>query len=296
MFRYNRKAKTINDGVAPTNYVTGWRESQLLRTLKYSQKRKFEIELASGVMVEVDIHFFESFMQSLSQTGFLETGVGGEPITGGDSIIKETALPMIQYLKIHHDKTTYKLPEGSLDLLMGFISKGTEMYELINQFETENELVVMELLEEKKAYRVETLEKNNQLQLQNKTDIMQSRIENIEEHYNSIISAATKNKRLGLAKDMVDKVMPKKIEMVLDRYGEEVEKITKDKSKSLTSILQYNYLTYSFFISEFDLLVAKIGDKKLRIRTIYDITDAGEPKNTLLYIPHYGDIVDLQKV
>ena len=52
MFRYNRKAKTINDGVAPTNYVTGWRESQLLRTLKYSQKRKFEIELASGVMVE----------------------------------------------------------------------------------------------------------------------------------------------------------------------------------------------------------------------------------------------------
>ena len=296
MFRYNRKAKIIKDGVTPTKYVTGWREAQLLRTLKYSQKRKFEIELASGVIVEVDIHFFESFMQSLSQTGFLETGVEGEPITGGDSIVRETALPMIQYLKIHHDKTAYKLPDGSLDLLMGFISKGTEMYELINQFETENELVVVELLKEKVEYRIETLEKNNQLQLQIKTDIMQSSIETIEQHYNNLIIAATKNKSLGPAQYLVDKVMPQKIEKVLDKYGEEVEKITEEKSNSLNNILQYNYLTYSFFISEFDLLVAKIGDKKLRLRTIYDVTDLGEPKNTLLYIPHYGDTVDLPKV
>ena len=179
---------------------------------------------------------------------------------------------------------------------MGFISKGTEMYELINQFETENELVVVELLEEKVEYRIETLEKNNQLQLQIKTDKMQSSIESIEQHYNNLIIAATKNKTLGPAQYLVDKVMPQKIEKVLDKYGEEVEKITKEKSNTLNNILQYNYLTYSFFISQFDLLVAKIGDKKIRLRTIYDNTDLGEPKNTLLYIPHYGDTVDLPKV
>ena len=295
MFRYN-KSSYLKRKRDDTRYVTGWRESQLLKTLENPINRKFEIILKDGVCVEIDIHFFESLMRALNLSNYLELGVSPSFYdTKGIGIKIETIKPLIEYLRKHHEKSEIKLPAGTLDLLALFISQGSFMYGEITEFENNNKKLVKKLEDEKKDYKFKALELETQNILQIKTDSMQEQIANIEEHYGKIIEIANTNKKLEVAKNMETQVMPKKIERVLDKYGDEVEKARKHEIKVKKEISKYNYLTYSFFIGDLDLLVAKVGPKKIRFRTLYDANKATTPENTLLYIPDYGDVRKIPK-
>ena len=271
-------------------------ESQLLKSLENPQKRKFEIVLKTGVIVEIDIHFFESLMRALNLSNYLQEGVPKSFYdTKGVGIKIETFKPLLAYLRKHHDKSQIKLPVGTLDLLALFISQGSFIDGEITKFELNNPELIEKLKDEKKEYRVMALELETQNILQIKTDSMQEQIMKIEEHYGKIIEIANTNKKLEVAKEMENKVMPKKIEGVLDKYGDAVEKARKHEIQVKQEISKYNYLTYAFFIGDLDLLVAKVGSKRIRLRTLYDVTKEAPPKNTLLYIPDYGNKVKVPK-
>ena len=288
MFRYNRGSNEKFEN-KETGLVDGWRESQLIKSLN-GRERKFNIQLRNGLIVEIDIHFFESFMRSLNFSGYMESGVPKDPMdTKTDSINIKSLKEMIEYLKNHHDNSTYKLPQGSLDLLMLIISNGDRMYKEIKEYEDGNKSLIRKLTSEKIENTKKALELENQKALENKTDKMQEQILKIETHYLDIIEIARANKKEGVAANMENKVMPNKIAEVLDKYGDSVLTINDSTSKKLKQIEKNTHLTYAFFISEFDILVAKVGSKKLRLRTIYDIYAPQAPKNSLLYIPDYGD-------
>mgnify|MGYP003654777799 CR=1 FL=1 len=295
MFRYN-KSPFIKRKSDETGYVKGWRESQLLKSLDNTKNRKFEVKLKTGVVVEIDIHFFESLMRALNLSNYLESGVPASFYdTKGVGIKVETFKPLIAYLRTHHEKSEIKLPAGTLDLLALFISQGSFMYDEILDFEKNNKKVIKDLKQEKKEYRIKALELETQNVLQNKTDSMQEQITKIEDHYGKIIEIANTNKKLEVAKQMEKEIMPKKIERVLDKYGDDVEKARLHELQVKKEINKYNYLTYAFFMGDLDLLVAKVGPKKIRLRTLYDATKKTPPENTLLYIPDYGDKVKIPK-
>lgn len=288
MFRYNESLATSKP-LDETGLVDGWREAQLLNSLP-SKDRKFKIKMKSGIIVEIDIHFFESFMRALNYSGYIETGVPQDPMESkGHAINIKSVKPMLEYLKNHHESAEYKLPKGSLDLLMLIISKSNIMYEAITDFENTHEELITKLEKRKEEHKIKALEIETQKALKFKTDKMQDQIIEIENYYLDIIEIAREKNNETVAKKMEDEIMPTKIGNVLDEYGTSVLKINENSSRKMKDIKKHIYLTYAFFISEFDLLVAKTGHKTLRLRTIYDIYAAKEPKNALLYIPDYGD-------
>lgn len=293
MFRYNKvdKRTPVDKKIG---FVKGWREKELLKTIneiRLNNNRKFIIKLNSGLEIELDIHFIESFMKSMNLGGYLYVGYETKNISKKPKILDiESVKPLIQYLKKHNQTQHYKMPKGSLDIMMTLFLEGQNIYEAIQDFEKGNPEIVEKYLKEKQSFQEKNIDDESNQQLQRLTDEMQSKIDYVEEYYGEIIATAKANNNLEVSGKMEKEVLPNKIEKILDEYGADVNKITERAVAKRKGISEKNYNTYSFFIEDFDLLVAKIGKNKLRYRTIY-ADDVKEPQNVFLYIPDYGEEV-----
>ena len=293
MFRYNKvdERKPMDKKVG---FVNGWREKELLKTLNKSNldnQRKFIIKLNTGLEIEVDIHFVESFMKSMNLGGYLYVGYDAKNIKNKPKLLDvESVKPFIEYLRKHNDEQYYKMPKGSLDVMMALFLEGQNIYEAIQDFEKGNPEIVEKYLKEKQSFQEKNIDDESNQQLQRLTDEMQSKIDYVEEYYGEIIATAKANNNLKVSEKMEKEILPNKIEKILDEYGADVNKITERAVAKRKGISERNYNTYSFFIEDFDLLVAKIGKNKLRYRTIY-ADDFKEPQNVFLYIPDYGEEV-----
>lgn len=298
MFRYNKveDRKPVDKKIG---FVSGWREKELLKTVNEfnnDAKRKFIIKLNTGLEIEIDIHFVESFMKSMNLGGYLYVGYDAQNISKKPKILDiESVKNFVRYLKKHNDEQYYKMPKGSLDVMMALFLEGQNIYEAITGFEKGNPEIIEKYLNEKQNFQEKNIDKESNLQLQKITDEMQSKIDYVEEYYGDIISTAKANNNFQVSEKMEKEILPRKIEKILDEYGTNVNKITEMAVEKRKNIIGKNYNTYSFFIEDFDLLVAKIGKNKLRYRTIY-ADDVKEPQNVFLYIPDYGEEVKKKSI
>lgn len=298
MFRYNKveDRKPVDKKIG---FVSGWREKELLKTVNEfnnDAKRKFIIKLNTGLEIEIDIHFVESFMKSMNLGGYLYVGYDAQNISKKPKILDiESVKNFVRYLKKHNDEQYYKMPKGSLDVMMALFIEGQNIYEAITGFEKGNLEIIEKYLNEKQNFQEKNIDKESNLQLQKITDEMQSKIDYVEEYYGDIISTAKANNNFQVSEKMEKEILPRKIEKILDEYGTNVNKITEMAVEKRKNIIGKNYNTYSFFIEDFDLLVAKIGKNKLRYRTIY-ADDVKEPQNVFLYIPDYGEEVKKKSI
>jgi hypothetical protein len=292
MFRYNKVTKT-----APfkKSYVNGWREINLLETLDNPQDRYFEV-MTQGIEVIIDIHFIESFMAGLQDQQFMSSGVRLlEPLHRGSKLDKESAQKLVSFLAKHNRMATNKMPKGSLDLFMSFISYAPYMYDKITSFEESNPNTVSEVRLEKELYLRTQLEKEAKSQTESATETYENNLKMMNTKYKEMID---KNYRLGnkaIADNLKTVVVPKMEEALQMTYVEKLEQITSFEEKMLENIKGKAYPTYSFFINDFDILVKKTGDNKLKFATIYP-DDIKEPSNVFLYIPAYGDEKEVKKI
>jgi hypothetical protein len=285
MFRYNKAEKNL---VFKKQYVDGWRENNLLSTLSKPEDRYFTVK-AGDIEVIIDIHFIESFMSGLKDQGFMTQGVRlMEPIHRGSKLDRETAQNLVSYLSKHNSKSTMKMPFGSLDLLMSFISYSPFMYDQITEFEEKNQDLVEEIRLEKQKYLASRILKESKSQTESATQTYEGNLKMATDKYEEMIE---KNYKLGnkaVADNLRNTVIPKMEAALQENYVEKLMQITDFEEAQLEAIPKKTVPTYSFYINDFDILVKKIGDKKLKLATIYPETKE-EPNNVFLHIPSYGN-------
>ena len=288
MFRYS------GDGDTPKQleYVEGWRESQLLTTLKDmdgENDRKFIIKV-EDIEVELDVHFIESFMRSLKESDYLEMGVRlGEPLVKGSKLNSKSLQPLIKFLKKHHDESSVKMPYGSMDLLMSLLSQAPELYDIITKFEYDNKELVENKISEKRKYRLKNLEQEMLRQTNLLTNKYEATIDSVEEKYKQISENLYDVGNMEKGDEMITQKLPEVKETITNKYISDIKKINIQENRKKENILKYTQNTYSFFFHDFDLLVKKIEKGVLRYSTIYDIQTVTEPSNVFLYIPDYGE-------
>ena len=285
-FRYNL-VKDVDRPLSSTGAVEGWKEKNLLESLLESGDRVFNVQ-AGEITVVIDIHFLESLMKAINLSGYLETGF--TPSEGKyEGIEIPSVKTLIKFLNKHHDSSEIKLPIGYLDLLMLCISHAPRFYAHITTFEEESPGYVEGMRGMKIVHRENIVKGELEEFMDLRTNKMIAQIEKVEEYYGGIIEIAEKAGKEDVVSNIKNNVMAKKLEDIYDTYGEDVENKTKNTDELLERIPATTYVTYSFFMSEFDLLVAKIGDKKIKLRTIYDINHPQDPANCFLAILDYGD-------
>jgi hypothetical protein len=285
MFRYNKAEKSP---VFKKQYVDGWRENNLLTTLSNPEDRYFKVK-TGDIEVIIDIHFIESFMSGLKDQGFMRQGVRlMEPLHRGSKLDRETAQNLVSYLSKHNSKSTMKMPFGSLDLLMSFISYSPFMYDQITEFEKDNYDFVEEIRLEKQKYLASRILKESNSQTESATQTYEGNLKMATEKYEEMIE---KNYKLGnkaVADNLRNTVIPKMEAALQENYVEKLMQITDFEEAQLKAIPKKTVPTYSFYINDFDILVKKTGDKKLKLATIYPDTKE-EPHNVFLHIPSYGN-------
>ena len=287
MFRYSAGIKPKSKEL---EYVVGWRESQLLKTLEDNLQRRKNYVVSGGIEVEIDVHFIEAFMRSLNVSGFMDKGVRLKtPLLKGGKIKASSATSLLKFLQAHHERTPVKMPYGSLNLLMSLISQAPYMYSKISLFEKQNSEVVKNKQAEKMKFRIEALEKNVNSQIGWITDKYEERIESIDKKYEELIDKAYDINDVLLAEKLSKEVLPDIKESITNNYIESIEKINAAEATKKESILQHTRNTYAFDLMGFDILVKKTGKDKLRFATIYDVESDVEPSNVFLYIVDYGD-------
>ena len=288
MFRYS------GDGDTPKQleYVEGWRESQLLQTVKSigeGEDRKFIVKVEE-IEVEIDIHFIEAFMRSLKESNYLEKGVRlDEPLVKGSKINATSLRPLIKFLTEHHNQSSLKMPYGSMDLLMSLISQAPDLYDIITEFEIENKKLTEDKIVEKRKYRIKNLEQEMLNQTNALTKKYDATIDSVEEKYKLISENLYDVGNMKKGDEILTEKLPEVKENITNKYISDLKKINMQEDRKRESILKYTKNTYSFFFYDFDLLVKKIEKGVLRYSTIYDINTVAEPSNVFLYILDYGD-------
>ena len=284
MFRYNKAEK---NPVFKKQYVDGWRENNLLTSLSKPEDRYFTVK-TGDIEVIIDIHFIESFMSGLKDQGFMRQGVRlMEPLHRGSKLDRETAQNLVSYLSKHNSKSTMKMPFGSLDLLMSFISYSPYMYDQITEFEKDNHDLVEEIRLEKQKYLASRILKESNSQTESATQTYEGNLKMATEKYEEMIE---KNYKLGnkaVADNLRNTVIPKMEAALQESYVEKLMQITDFEEAQLKAIPKKTVPTYAFYINDFDILVKKTGDKKLKLATIYPEMKE-EPHNVFLHIPSYG--------
>ncbi len=288
MFRYSGDTKSPQN----LEYVEGWRESQLLQSIKKvdsNSDRKF-IVTVEDIEVEIDIHFIEAFMRSLKLSDYLFTGVRlDEPIVKGAKIDAKSIKPLIEYLKYHHNQSPIKMPFGSMNLLMSLISQGPDLYDIITEFEMQNKKKVEEKLNEKRKYRLKSLEQEMLNQTNNLTKKYEATIDTVDEKYKQISEQLYDVGEIVKGDKMITEKLPEVKEGITNKYISDIKALNLQEERKKEVILKYTQNTYSFYFMGFDLLVKKIDKGVLRYSTIYDIYSSDEPANVFLYILDYGD-------
>lgn len=287
MFRYNKSEE--KDDVKMEDYVLGWKETDFLNTLKLSKDRTFTIK-SGDIEVEIDIHFFQSMMRSFNASGDLKMGL--KKINQHPQLAKvnvETAKPMFTFLRKHHEASTnWKLPAGSLDFLMLLIASAPFMYEEITDFQNDNSEEVLEALLEKIQFREGIIKSEYEEQIDSLTEKLERNLEHIQDHFKNTAETARKAGHVQVADRMEQEIIPKRLAAVYEEYGVNTDSAMEMKEKRLAHVSDTTFVTYSFLVGEYDVLVAKTGDKKLRLRTMYFMKEVQEPINAFLYILDYG--------
>jgi hypothetical protein len=244
MFRYNKAEK---NPVFKKQYVDGWRENNLLTTLSKPEDRYFTVK-TGDIEVIIDIHFIESFMSGLKDQGFMRQGVRLlEPIHRGSKLDRETAQNLVTYLSKHNSKSTMKMPFGSLDLLMSFISYSPFMYDQITEFEKDNYDYVEEVRLEKQKYLASRILKESNSQTESATQTYEGNLKMATEKYEEMIE---KNYKLGnkaVADNLRNTVIPKMEAALQENYVEKLMQITDFEEAQLKAIPKKTVPTYAFY-------------------------------------------------
>lgn len=300
MFMYYENSQKI-----PIEKVDGWSERDLITTLGSSErdKRKFYIQVYDEnpvfdkqvseevlMEVEVDIHFFESLMKAIKKSGYLNTGIrkNFENKTTA-KLNKNQVKNILDYLSQHNQKSKIKFPRNTIKLLLSALYQSPKYFYIIDEFEKKYPDVIKLITQKKVEHRRNTLDKEYSTYLDTLENKFKEREERVERVYEARIDRAWLEGDDGNVEILEDLLVQERSKLN-DEYGDRIIQYNDNYMKKIENIDSYTYPTYAFKLYDFDLLVTKINNDTLRLRTIYADNMKNKPSNCFLYIDDYMDV------
>jgi hypothetical protein len=266
--------------------VEGWSEKELLKTLGDINDRYFTVNVGDGDKVVMDIHFIESLMVCLNKTGDLYEGLD---ITERKQfkVDLETFKKLFGYLKQHNESQDIKMPLGSLDFLMMCFSWAPKWLSIINTFEEENPDLVKRTRKSKVDYLRAKIKEEGESMQNKAAQRFEINLSKMNEYFENAMDSAIDNDNYSVMLHL-EQQQRAKDEEIHTQYGEEILKIVTMQDIKEKKLDESTMNTYAFVLEEFDILVSKVDEKTLKLRTMYPPKKWAEPKNCFLYIPDYG--------
>jgi hypothetical protein len=194
---------------------------------------------------------------------------------------------LFKYLKEHNESQDVKMPLGSLDFLMMCFSWAPKWLSIINTFEEENPELVKRIRKSKVDYLKAKIKEEGESMQNKAAQRFEINLLKMNEYFENSMDTALNNDNYSVMIHL-EQLQKTKDEEIHTQYGEEILKIVTMQDIKNKKLEESTMNTYAFVLEDFDILVSKVDEKTLKLRTMYPPKKWAEPKNCFLYIPDYG--------
>ena len=254
----------------PIQRVDGWGEKDLITTLGTPdvESRKFYIQVYDEnpildgkkqeevlIDVEVDIHFFESLMKAIKQSGYMSIGIRKTFYNHTTAKLnKNQVMKVLGFLGEHNKKSEIKFPRNTIKLFLSALYNSPKYFYLIDEFEKKHPNVVEIVNNKKIDHRKKRLDEEYSEYVENITRKYEEKEEKLTMIYEGRIDRAWMDNDDANV-DILEDLLKQEIRKINDELADRILKYNDNYLKKMDNVEKYSYPTYAFKLYDFDCLL-----------------------------------------